>query len=165
MAEREKKLLFRIRLLIILFIIGLVLSGITAFPIETQLSVAVQNIGLFPEFMHGWLVTVYNAVKTTNANYPFLSYGTDWLAFAHLVIAVVFIGPLREPVRNIWVIQFGMLACIMVIPLALIAGLIRHIPFYWRLIDCSFGIIGIIPLFICYRLIKKLACMKLVNPK
>jgi hypothetical protein len=29
--------------------------------------------------------------------YPFLAYGTDWLAFAHIVIAVFFIGPLVKP--------------------------------------------------------------------
>ncbi|SCF41963.1 hypothetical protein [Micromonospora mirobrigensis] len=32
-------------------------------------------------------------------------YGTDWLAFAHLVLAVAFWGPLRDPVRNVWVVQ------------------------------------------------------------
>jgi hypothetical protein len=52
---------------------------------------------------------VYDAVKTTNASYPYLAYGTDWLAFAHLVIAVAFIGPLMQPVKNVWVIQFGMM--------------------------------------------------------
>jgi hypothetical protein len=35
-----------------------------------------------------------------------------------------------------------------VIPLALIAGAIRQIPFYWRVIDCSFGVFGIIPLLL-----------------
>jgi len=28
-------------------------------------------------------------------------------------------------------------------------GAVRGIPFWWRLIDCSFGIFGIIPLFLC----------------
>ena len=36
----------------------------------------------------------------------------------------------------------GIAACLAVIPLALICGPIRGIPFYWRLIDCSFGVIG-----------------------
>lgn len=142
--------------MLILFIVGLVLSGLTAFPIETQLAIAVNNLSIFPVFMQSWLTTVYHAVKTTNENFPYLSYGTDWLAFAHLVIAVVFFGPLKDPVKNIWVIQFGMIACAMVIPLALIAGPIRQIPFYWRLIDCSFGLFGVIPLYVCYKWIKKL---------
>jgi hypothetical protein len=99
---------------------------------------------------------VYAAVKTTNEKYPYLSYGTDWLAFAHLVIAVVFIGPLKDPVKNIWVIEFGMIACLMVFPLAFIAGPIRGIPFYWQLIDCSFGVFGFILLYSCYKNIKQL---------
>jgi hypothetical protein len=152
----EKQLKFKIRIWIALFIAGLVVSGITAFPIETQLSILVKHISVSPEFLRVWIQEVYNAVKSTNENYPFLSYGTDWLAFAHLVIAVAFIGPYINPVKNIWVIQFGMIACIMVIPLALIAGYIREIPFYWRLIDCSFGVFGIIPLYFCYRNIKML---------
>lgn len=73
-----------------------------------------------------------------------------------VVIAVAFIGPLRDPVRNIWVIQFGMIACVAVIPLALIAGGIRGIPLGWQLIDISFGVIGIVPLIIVYRLIRRL---------
>jgi hypothetical protein len=95
-------------------------------------------------------------VKDTNTKYPFLSYGTDWLAFAHLVIAVAFLGPLKNPVKNIWVIEFGIIACLMVFPLAFIAGAVRGIPFYWRLIDCSFGVLGLIPLVWCYKLIRKL---------
>jgi hypothetical protein len=103
-----------------------------------------------------WLNNVYAAVKNSNANYPFLSYGTDWLAFAHLMIALAFIGPLKDPVKNIWVIEFGMIACISVIPLALVAGEVRQVPIFWRLIDCSFGVIGIIPLYISRKLIKKI---------
>ena len=106
--------------------------------------------------MKDWLLFVFKGMKTTYSNYPFFAYGTDWLAFAHIVIAISFIGPLKDPVRNIWVIQSGMIACVLIIPLALIAGEIRSIPFFWRLIDCSFGIFGIIPLYICYKYIKKI---------
>ncbi len=152
----DKKLTTKIRTIIIVFIVFLVLSGITAFPTETELQFLNNHIDIFPDFIKKWITDVYHAVKTTNTNFPFLSYGTDWLAFAHLVIAVAFIGPLKNPVKNIWVIEFGMIACVMMIPLALIAGPVRGIPFYWRLIDCSFGILGLIPLFWCYKLIKKL---------
>jgi hypothetical protein len=69
---------------------------------------------------------------------------------------MAFIGPLRDPVRNIWVIEWAMLACVAVIPLAMIAGPIRGIPVYWRLLDCSFGVIGIIPLWIVRRWIKNM---------
>ncbi len=157
MATRtEEQLKKIIKIWIFLFIIGLVLSGLTAFPIETQLSIAANNMTWLPNFLYDWIKEVYDAVKETNSKYPFISYGTDWLAFAHLVIAVAFIGPYLNPTKNIWVIQFGMISCIMVIPLALIAGHIREIPMFWRIIDCSFGIFGIIPLYICYKHIKKL---------
>ena len=154
--ELKTKLTSRIKALIIFFIIVLVLSGITAFPIETQLEAAMNYIHYLPGIMQLWLTQIYFAVKTTNAQYPYLSYGTDWLAFAHIVIAVAFIGPLRDPVKNIWVIEFGMIACVMVFPLAFIAGAIREIPMFWKLIDCSFGALGLIPLYICYRYIKQL---------
>jgi hypothetical protein len=29
--------------------------------------------------------------------YPWLAYGTDWLAFGHITIAVAFAGPIRDP--------------------------------------------------------------------
>lgn len=147
----ESRLRKRIRNQILVFIIGLVLSGITAFPIETELAIANANVSFLPGFVRTWISDVYFALRTTNENFPYLSYGTDWLAFAHLVIAVAFIGPLRNPVKNIWVIQFGMIACVMIFPLAFIAGPIRGIPFYWQLIDCSFGVFGFGLLYLCYR--------------
>ena len=144
---------------LVLFIVCLVLSGVTAFPLETELRIGAGILDATPlagSDLADWIHRVKEALENTNRDYPFLAYGTDWLAFAHLVIAVVFIGPLRDPVRNIWVIQFGMIACIGVIPLALIAGTIRGIPLGWQLIDMSFGIVGIVPLIIVYRLIRRL---------
>jgi hypothetical protein len=87
-------------------------------------------------------------LESAGRSYPFLAYGTDWLAFAHLMIAIAFIGPLKDPIKNIWVVEFGMIACASVIPLALICGFIRGIPFAWQLLDCSFGVFGFIPLAI-----------------
>jgi len=149
--ENRKRLIIQIRIIIAFFILALVVSGISAFPIESELQFAVKNISVFPQSLQGWLIEVYNAIKTTNSQFPFVSYGTDWLAFAHIIIAVAFIGPFIDPVKNIWVVIFGMIACVSIIPLALIAGYIREIPFYWQMIDCSFGVFGIIPLWICYR--------------
>jgi hypothetical protein len=160
MQYTRNQLQRKIKTWIIIFIVFLVLSGITAFPVETQLAFVMNHLSIFPVFLQGWLSIIYKAVKTTNQNFPYLAYGTDWLAFAHLVIAVAFIGPLKDPVKNIWVIQFGMIACVMVFPLALIAGPIRQIPFYWQLIDCSFGIFGFIPLYVCYKNIRKLEAIE-----
>jgi len=149
-----------VRVLILFFIVALVLSGITAFPVETELRwLANLNKGN-QGWLYEWLARVYVGVEHTNEQFPFIAYGSDWLAFAHLVIAVVFIGPLKDPVKNIWVIEFGVIACLMVFPLAFIAGEIRQVPLAWRLIDCAFGAIGIVPLAICYRKIKHLEHFK-----
>ena len=154
--QNERQIRKTVRNLIILFIICLVISGVTAFPIETELEILDSNKTILPSSLQNWIHQVYLAVKSTNDNYPYLSYGTDWLAFAHIVIAVAFIGPLRDPVRNIWVIQFGMIASVMVFPLAFIAGPLRGIPFFWQLIDCSFGVFGFLLLYLCYTKILKL---------
>ena len=151
----------KIRIWLVFFVAALVASGVTAFPLETELRIGSDILHatplqqLMPDFV-SWIDRVRDGVIATNDEYPFLAYGTDWLAFAHLVIAVAFIGPLRDPVRNIWIVQWAMIACIGIIPLALIAGPIRGIPFGWSLIDMSFGVFGIIPLIIVYRLIRRL---------
>ncbi|MFD1255788.1 hypothetical protein ACFQ3S_03185 [Mucilaginibacter terrae] len=106
--------------------------------------------------MQNWLSTIYFAITNTNAHYPYLSYGTDWLAFAHIVLAILFFGPLKDPVKNIWVVQFGMIACAIIFPLAFVAGSIRHIPVFWQFIDCSFGVIGIVPLWLAYKNTRRL---------
>jgi len=150
-------LLRTIRIWLTIFIVGLVLSGITAFPLQSELSLLVRIAAHFhAPALNAWLLRVHAALTDENSRYPFLAYGTDWLAFAHLVIAVAFIGPWLDPVRNKWFITFGLIACAGVLPLALIAGPIRGIPPYWRLIDCSFGIFGCIPLLIIRRNIHQL---------
>jgi len=162
MEDRTTLLIRRIRLLIALFIIGLVLSGITAFPLERETGTLNRIFGVTPApasgepALHTWLRRVHVGIVQTNRSYPFMAYGTDWLAFAHLVIAIAFFGPLVDPVRNKWVIVFGVIACAAVVPLALIAGPMRGIPFYWRLIDCTFGVLGAIPLLICLRWVRQI---------
>jgi hypothetical protein len=106
-----------------------------------------------------WIERVRRGIDATDAKYPFVLYGTDWLAFAHLVIAVAFYGPYRDPVRNIWVVEFGMIACAGIVPLALICGPVRGIPFWWTLIDMSFGIFGVIPLYVVRQKIKRLEAL------
>jgi hypothetical protein len=154
-------LLRSIRIWLVIFIGGLILSGITAFPLQSELSLLVRlssslHLAEHAPALNQWLAMVHTALIDENTRYPFLAYGTDWLAFAHIVLAIAFIGPLLDPVRNKWVITFGLIACAGVIPLALIAGPLRGIPFYWRLIDCSFGVFGCIPLWIVHRKITRL---------
>jgi hypothetical protein len=94
----------------------------------------------------GWFLAIqfHAAFNEVSVQHPFLFYGYDWLAFAHFVLAILFIGPYRDPIKNIWVIRFGMIACVLVIPFAFIAGHFRGIPIGWRLIDCSFGVFGFV---------------------
>src|SRR4051812_48826479 len=130
----EAALLRRFRLSLFVFVAGLVLSGLTAFPLLLELRV-LDALAPSP-----WISTVRAGLEASHASYPWLAYGTDWLAFGHLVIALFFIGPWREPVRNRWVLQCGLAACAAVPALALVAGPLRGIPPHWRLIDCSFGV-------------------------
>ena len=155
--------LIKYRLVLGVFMLGLVLSGVTAFPLAWELQLLTAWFGINPSLPPAhytgvtfWLATVNRGLHETYAAYPWVAYGTDWLAFAHLAIAVYFIGPLIDPVRNQWVIVAGLIGCLLVVPLALICGPLRGIPFYWRLIDSSFGVFGAIPLVYCLRLTGKM---------
>jgi len=148
MGEMTKAaLLARIRFWLILFIVGLVLSGLTAFPLQWELVSLNHLFGVAlvaptggEPALHTWLRRVMEGIVNTNRDYPFLAYGTDWLA-------------------NKWVFTFGVLACVGVIPLALIAGQVRGIPFYWRLIDMSFGVFGALPLLLCLGYVRRMERM------
>lgn len=146
----------RVRFNIGLVIVALAVSGITAYPLFSELGLMDRHVNSFPELVQPWLDSVYLAMNDLNAHYRFLNYGTDWLAFAHLMLALLFIGPFKDPVRNKWVIQFGIMACLLVIPEALIAGYLRGVPWFWQLVDCCFGIIGIVPMYLAYEGILKL---------
>lgn len=145
----------QIRILILLFIILLVLSGVTAFFVETGLRyiIATLNIG---GSVGQWLDYIHNTMAQLNESYPFVSYGYDWLAFGHLIIALFFIGAYKEPLKNNWVILYGMIACVAIFPTAFIAGFFRKIPIIWQLIDCSFGLFGLFLLFIINKKTKRL---------
>ena len=160
-APDVQRTLWWIRFWIVVLMFGLVVSGVTAFPLREELS-------LISDFMHNTAIIdmlpalvafidhVESALEVTYTAYPFIAYGTDWLAFAHLLIAVAFIGPLRDPIRNVWVLQWGMIACAGIIPLALIAGAVRGLPIWWQLIDISFAVGGIIPAYAAYWLTRRL---------
>ncbi|MER8186805.1 hypothetical protein [Kitasatospora sp. NPDC094015] len=161
MADNPEQLRRNVRRWLWIFIVCLVLSGLTAFPLETETRWLADAVGGGPLGDHfpalaDWTGRVGRGVAETNARYPFLAYGTDWLAFAHLVIAAAFWGPLKDPVRNVWVIRWAVLACAGIIPLALICGPLRGIPLYWRFVDMSFGVIGVLPLLLVLRGIRRL---------
>ena len=123
--NRSESLRRRIQFFVWFFIIGLVISGATAIPLLTELGWLTRwtnadslSQSASPPVWAMWLVKVHNALQDVHARYPLLFYGTDWLAFGHFVIAIAFVGALRDPVRNRWLFTFGMIACVLVIPFA-----------------------------------------------
>ena len=160
--DRRNRLERRARILLIGFTIGVVVSGATAFPLVQELNLVSRMLGAESPTQGGflgWIAQVRDALVDTDAKYPFLAYGYDWLAFGHLVIAAAFYGPIRNPARHLYTVQWGMFCCLASIPLALICGPLRGIPFWWQMIDCSFGVIGIVPLLFVQRDIRELEKM------
>lgn len=157
-------MLGRIRALVAVVISGLIISGLTAFPLLAELNILSSVLtggsdDLDPDHYSGlthWILKVRGGLDDTYGQYPFIAYGTDWLAFGHIVIALFFILPFRDPVRYRGVLQIGVMACLLVIPFALIAGHAREIPLLWRFIDCSFGVLCLIPLLYALKLTRQL---------
>ena len=163
MGDQRKHAIRWIRFWLGVVVFGLVVSGATAIPLVTEADLmhrVVNKYEFFGPEVREWVQTIYAGILDSNARYPFLLYGTDWLAFGHFVIAIAFIGPMRDPVRNRWVIDFGIIACLLIIPYALVFGGIRGIPVWWRLIDCSFGVFGLIPLWLARRGTQRLEGMQ-----
>jgi len=169
-AQPEKaevhQLTRRFRFILLFFIAALVASGLTAIPLRWELDVLASLFGIDPQTdpatltgLSHWIATVRNGLDATYGSYPFMAYGTDWLAFAHVIIAVFFLGPLIKPGSNDWVLVAGMIACVLVIPFALLMGGLRGIPVGWRWIDCSFGFFGFFPLLYCWFLGRRISRM------
>lgn len=156
--KTKPQALKQIKRTVAIFITLLVLSGLTAFPLQTELNFITQwltensSLGI----LSLWIFEVNEAINYINLNYSFLAYGTDWLAFAHIVISIFFIGVYKDPIKNVWITQTGIIACLLIFPVAIIAGYARDIPLFWQLIDCSFGAIGLIPLIQIHKNTQKL---------
>jgi len=155
--------LFRYRLSLGFFIVALVVSGLTAFPLQWEIAVLDRLTGgAVPGDDHQlhelarWIGFVHSGISETYSRFPFFGYATDWLGFGHLVIAMFFLLPFANPAKYQAILRIGLVACVGVIIVALVGGPIRSIPLGWRLIDCSFGVIGAIPLLYCLSLTKRL---------
>ena len=130
----------RVRVCTWLLIAGLTISGLTAIPISSELAIGRATLGgdwsargRLPAWVTSWLRTLDEGLAVTAAQAPFMFYGTDWLAFGHLMI------------------EFGMIASMLVPLWAVIFGQVRGIPLWWRAIDCSFGVGAFIPAWLCLR--------------
>ena len=142
------KNLTKIRVAIVVFVSLLILSGVTAFPLRTEMDFLIAHKNSFPDSLANWIQKVYDSVKQTP---DVILYGTDWLAFAHIIIALFFVPVYIDPVRYKANLVVTMTACGAVFLLAFICGPIRNIPFFHQLIDCSFGLLGFIPLWFVYK--------------
>lgn len=150
-----------IRISLGVVIVGLIASGVTAFPLREELALARDvlertTLGDALPGLQTWVQLVAEGLDTSYRAYPFIAYGTDWLAFAHLAIAVAFVGPLVDPVRNVWVTIWGLIMCLGIVPLAVIAGGVRGLPWGWQLIDITFGVVAAVPLTIALVLTRRL---------
>ncbi len=147
----------RIRFCSRLLIAGLWVSGATAINPHWFLYPLVQWAKTLPaNAFSSWVLHVYQLLVFIHAKYPFLLYGYDWLAFAHFLIGMLFFGLLKDPVRNQWLVQFGINAAILIIPFAIVFGQLRQIPVGWTLIDCSFTAGALIPLLIIRKQIQNI---------
>ena len=156
----ETNLRKKIKAALIITIAGLLISGFSAFPLETELNIALHFRHLFPDFLVNWWEQVKIAISDTCQTYPLVLYGYDWLGFAHLLIALAFFGPLRNPIKNQWVVEWGMIASGLTILMALVAERFRDIPFFWSVIDAVIGIGAFFILWLCNRWINQLKILK-----
>ncbi|MCB9169864.1 MAG: hypothetical protein H6594_05855 [Flavobacteriales bacterium] len=140
-----------IRAMLLLTMAGLLLFGITAVPLVSGTAWLVSVTSDLGSPIAQWAQRVHEAVTDVDDHYPFLFYGTDWLAFAHVVIALAFVGPYRDPCRNRWVIVWGIWMCVLVLPMAFLWAPVRGIPFFWRCVDGAFGVVGMVPLWLALR--------------
>lgn len=150
------------RIWLILFSTALIASGLTAIFAREGLRILSPLFSggslfasLWPS-MADWLSLVFQAIEETYEKYPFLAYGYDWLAFGHFIISIPFLMAVRDPLKQSWVITYGISACIAVLPFAIVFGAIREIPLFWRGVDTLFGIGGLVVLLILRKQLQAL---------
>lgn len=148
------KTITQIRIILTSFIVLLILSGVTAFPVKSEITFLMNHLNWFPVYLQEWIIKLNTTIMQTP---DIMLYGTDWLAFAHIIISLFFIPVYINPVKYKVNLIIGMAACILVFPLAFICGPVRGIPFFHQLIDCCFGVFGFLFLWMVYRKINVLS--------
>lgn len=155
-VSNDVRLRRKIKAAIIITIIGLLLNGLSAIPLKHELNILLSKPDALPKFLRDWWVYVDKGLTATNNNYPFMRYGFDWLAFAHVLIAIAFIGPLQDPIKNQWVIIWGMIASALSIVMAFGWEHVRGIPIWWSCIDAAIAVVAFIILLLCNKWIQDL---------
>ena len=161
--DDQKKTLKKIRIYLVIFFLGILFSLHTVLFVEVETAFFVKHLGPGTAMeqklpiVSEWIENLYISVKETYTNYPAIAYCMDWLSYACVVFAIFMIGAIKDPVKNIWIIQAYMLACLLAAALPFIAGPFREIPIFWRFLDGSLGVIGFFVLLMPYKLTKSLA--------
>jgi len=156
------KTLKQIRFWLILFFLGILFGLHTVVFAEVETAFFAKHLGRGAAMettlpvVSDWIEQLHVSVSETYEKHPAIAYCMDWLSYACIVFAIFIIGAIKDPVRNIWIIQVYMIACVLAFLLPFIVGPMRQIPVFWRFLDCSFGLIGFIILWIAYQLTKKL---------
>lgn len=137
---------------------GLFMAGVTVWPVIWELKTAVRIVwgeGAPTNELHRFIVQAIAGIESVRANQPFLLYAHDWLAFAHIMLAVLFAGAIRDPVRNVWIVQCGLIMCASVPVLAGVCIPMRGIPMFWFWIDFAFAPAAALPLLIAWLDIRR----------
>ena len=159
MQEEEMNNLKRAKLMLGIIVFGLLVSGITVWPAVPELKLVVRiawGEAVPSGIIHSFVLQSIEGLEAVQADYPFMLYAHDWLAFAHIVLAILFAGAIKDPVRNKWIVQCGLIMCALVPVLAGICIPIRGLPFCWFWIDFAFAPAAALPLWIALRDIKKI---------
>ena len=143
--------------MLVIVAFGLFVSGVTIWPWDIELSFAISALQAIagPEPLIQLLQDIQQDMRLLEQSNSFVLYVADWLAFAHLVLAVLFLMALKNPIRNVLVVRFGILCSLSVPILAITCIPMRGIPLFWILIDSSFALCAI-PLWIALKDIRKL---------
>jgi len=148
----------RARLMLLIVAVGLFVSGVTIWPAVWELKTLVRfawGEGRPTGILHGFILEAIEGIEAVAAEYPFLLYCGDWLAFALIVLAILFYGARRDPVRNVWIVQCGLIMCALVPVLAVVCVPLRGIPPQWILVDSAFAPAAALPLWIALRDIRR----------
>lgn len=137
---------------------GLFISGVTVWPAIPELKLGLKILeptGGLTAPLQEFVKKIITGLEGVERDFPQLMYGYDWLAFAHICLAILFVGAARDPVRNKWIVQCGLIMCALIPILALICIPIRQIPWFWFCFDFAFAPAAAIPLYIALRDIKR----------
>ena len=148
----------RAKVMLGIVVFGLLVSGITVWPAVPELKMAVQLVwgDAAPSgTLHGFVLQAIVGLEVMQKDYPFMLYAHDWLAFAHIVLAILFAGAIRDPIRNVWIVQCGLIMCALIPVLAGICIPLRGIPWIWFCFDFAFAPAAALPLWIALRDIRR----------